>query len=129
MADLTFRIRDARKGDAAALGRLGALLVRMHHAWDPQRFFTWKEPIEPGYGRFLESETVNPNAVLVVTEGENAEGTTVVLGYAWGRLEQRDWAELLDVHGKLHDIVVDPDNRRVGLGTALVREVARGTLG
>ncbi len=46
-----------------------------------------------------------------------------VLGYAYGRLEPRDWNELLDACGKLHDLYVDEDARGHGAASALVEAV------
>lgn len=120
-----FHIREARADDVTALGRLAAMLARLHHAWDPQRFFALPEPIEAGYGRFLASEIHNPKAVVLVAVQSTSEGTERVLGYVWARLEPRNWNELLDAHGKLHDVAVDPDARQHGVGRALVRTVAQ----
>ena len=116
-------LRDAVPTDAPALGRLAAELARMHHAWDPARFFALREPIEPGYGRFLAGETTRAEAVVLLAVRNDPQHGERVLGYAWGRLERRDWAELLDAHGKLHDIVVAPEARGLGVGPALVRAV------
>jgi hypothetical protein len=33
-------IREATAADAAALGRLGAALTRLHYGWDRERFIT-----------------------------------------------------------------------------------------
>lgn len=44
-------IRPARRADLPALARLGAALVRQHHAMDPRRFFL-EEPLEEGYAWF-----------------------------------------------------------------------------
>ena len=38
-----------------------------------------------------------------------------MIGYAYGRLEERDWNALPDVHGALHDILVDESARRHGV--------------
>jgi ribosomal protein S18 acetylase RimI-like enzyme len=43
-------IRRATRADVPALGRLGALLVRTHHAFDAERFFDASPGTEQGYG-------------------------------------------------------------------------------
>jgi len=49
----TIVIRPATPADAPAMGRLGALLVRTHHDFDPQRFIAAGERTAEGYGSYL----------------------------------------------------------------------------
>jgi ribosomal protein S18 acetylase RimI-like enzyme len=112
-------IREARRADLAALARLGALLVRQHHAMDPRRFFL-EEPLEEGYAWWLGKELRNPRAVvLAAVEGGR------LLGYAYGRLEPRDWAVLRDRSGVGLDLFVDPVARGRGLGRGLTEALCR----
>jgi hypothetical protein len=46
-------IRRAQERDLPALGRLGALLVCQHHAFDPARFLAPDDRVEEGYAWFL----------------------------------------------------------------------------
>jgi hypothetical protein len=46
-------VRPARPDDVPALGRLGALMVTTHHAFDPKRFIAAGSHTEEGYGSFL----------------------------------------------------------------------------
>lgn len=115
--DLT--VRPARPEDAEVLGRMGAALARHHHAIDPARFML-PEDLESGYAWWLGKELAEPRAVVVVAESEGR-----IVGYAYGRLEGRDWNLLLDRHAALHDVWVDPDARARGAGGALVDAVVR----
>ncbi|APR81327.1 Histone acetyltransferase HPA2 [Minicystis rosea] len=110
-------IRPAARADMPAVARLAAKLVRFHHALDPHRFMCM-EPLEPGYERWLTRELGDPEAVIVVAEREG-----VVIGYAYGRVEERNWNALLDAHGALHDVFVDEAARARGVGEALVESV------
>ena len=65
-ADPPFVIRRATEGDAPALGRLGALLMRVHYGFDPQRFLPPGSNPEAGYGRFLRSQLRDDEVVVFV---------------------------------------------------------------
>ncbi len=93
----------------------------MHHELDPQRFLHLPNP-EPGYGRYLGGELKSDGVVLIVAE---RTVDAAVVGYAYARLEERSYNELLDACGKLHDVYVDEGARGQGLGEQLVREVSR----
>jgi len=112
-------VRDATREDIPAVARLAAELVRYHHRLDPSRFLL-VEPIEEGYAHFLASELRNARVVVLAAE-ETA--TRAIVGYAYGRLEPRDWNMLLEAHGALHDVLVAPEARKRGLGERLVREM------
>lgn len=123
MSEATFTVRDMTKADLPAAARLAGKLVRMHHHLDPRRFLHLTNP-ESGYARYLAGELENEGVVLLVAERESREGVSTVVGYAYGRLEGRSYDELLDSCGKLHDVWVEEEARRAGMGEALVREMA-----
>lgn len=112
-------IRDATPDDVPALARLGAKLAREHHAMDPERFFLPEEPIEDGYAWWLGKERTNRSAVVLaaVLRGR-------VVGYAYGRIEPREWSSLRDRCGVGADLWVEPRARRSGVGAALVEALA-----
>jgi ribosomal protein S18 acetylase RimI-like enzyme len=112
-------IRLATPDDLPGIARLAAELVRYHHALDPDRYLL-VEPVEAGYARFLASEIKDPRVVLLAAEDE---GSREIVGYAYGRLEPRDWNMLLESHGALHDVLVAKGARKTGVGEALVREM------
>jgi ribosomal protein S18 acetylase RimI-like enzyme len=107
-------VRPARPEDLARVGVLAGQLLRQHHAFDALRFFMPERP-EDGYRWWLGKELANPNAIVLVAE----DGGEIV-GYAYARLEERDWNALLDVHGALHDVLVDERARRRGIAKMLV---------
>lgn len=111
-------IRPAIAQDADALGRMGAALAAQHHAFDAQRFML-PEGVELGYRHWLSQEAQKPEAVVCVAEHDGR-----VVGYAYGRLEERDWNALRDRCGVLHDIWVDAEARRLGTGRQLTEAVA-----
>lgn len=110
-----FVIRRATEGDVPALGRLGALLMRVHYGFDPQRFLPPGSNPEAGYGRFLRSQLREDDVVILVAErgGE-------VIGYVFAGLEPLSWKELRDACGFVHDVVVDESGRRLGVASALM---------
>ena len=108
-------IRPAVRVDLQSIGRLGALLVRMHHDFDPARFIAATPRTERGYASFLGSQLEEPNAVVLVAERDGE-----VLGYTYSGVEGFDYMSLRGPAGVLHDIVVDPAHRAQGIGRMLL---------
>jgi ribosomal protein S18 acetylase RimI-like enzyme len=113
-----FSIRPATAADASTLGRLGALLVRTHHDFDPKRFIPASPQTERGYGGFLRSQIEDPDVVVLVAEMDGQ-----VIGYAYGSNEGTDYMSLRGPAGVLHDIIVDPERRQRGAGRALLEAI------
>ena len=111
----TATIRPATPADLLAVGRLGALLVRTHHVFDPERFIAATPQTERAYASFLGSQLKEPNVVVLV-----AESGGEVLGYTYAALEGSDYMSLRGPAGVLYDIVVDRASRRQGLGRMLL---------
>lgn len=106
-------VRPAKASDADALGRMGAALVRQHHDFDAKRFML-PEDVEAGYRWWLSKEMKAKEAVVIVAERDGE-----VVGYVYGRVEERDWSSLRDRCGGLHDIWVDEPARGSGAGRLL----------
>lgn len=111
----TFTIRRATEGDAAALGRLGALLMRAHYGFDTKRFMAPGSNPEAGYEAFLASEMADDDVAVFV-----AERGGQVVGYVYAGLEPQSWKELREACGFIHDVAVVEGGRRAGIATALV---------
>jgi ribosomal protein S18 acetylase RimI-like enzyme len=82
---------------------------------DAARFFLPEEPMEEGYAAWLGKELANPRAVVLV-----AEASGEIIGYAYGRIEARDWNTLRDRCGVAVDLWVEPEARGAGTGARLV---------
>lgn len=119
-----FEVRPMTKADLPAAGRLAGKLVRMHYALDPKRYLYLASP-EAGYARYFAGELESDDVVLLVAQDRTKDAAEdgAIVGYAYGRLEERSYNELLDACGKLHDVLVDESARGHGIGEALVREV------
>jgi RimJ/RimL family protein N-acetyltransferase len=111
-------VRDALASDLPALARLGARLARMHHRLDPARFFV-TEDLEAGYAWWLGKERRSRKAVVLAAV-RGAPGRERAVGYAYGRLEPRDWNTLREACGVGIDLFVEPAERGRGTGRALV---------
>ena len=113
----TVEVRPATREDLPAVARLAGKLVRLHHAFDAKRFLL-VESVEAGYERFFGRELADPSTVILAAKIDAA-----VVGYAYGRMEERDWNNLLDACGAVHDIYVDETARRRGVARALMVEM------
>lgn len=108
-------IRPAAPADLPAIGRLGALLVRTHHDFDPQRFIAASPQTEHRYASFLGTQLDQPNIVILVAVRDSE-----VLGYTYAGVEGPDYMSLRGPAGALYDIVVDPAHRGHGVGRTLL---------
>ena len=111
-------IRPAVPADLPTLGRLGALMVRTHHDFDPRRFIAPTPYTERGYASFLGSQLRAEHVIVLVAE---QNGRTI--GYAYAGVEETDYMSLRGPAGVLYDILVDPASRRHGVGRQLLDAV------
>ena len=123
-ADVAIVVRPATEADVPVLGRLGALLMRVHADFDRQRFLAPGSSAEPGYGRFLGSQLASENDVVFV-----ATRADEIVGYVYAGVEPRSWKELRDVAGFVHDVLVLDEARGLGIGERLVEAAAEWLLG
>jgi ribosomal protein S18 acetylase RimI-like enzyme len=108
-------VRPATSADLPVLGRLGALLVSLHHEFDPNRFIRATPNTESAYGAFLAGELKRHRVIVLVAEGAGA-----ALGYAYAATEGTDYMALRGPAGVVYDLVVDPTRRREGIGRMLL---------
>lgn len=111
-------VRRCEERDLDAVSALAAKLVRFHHELDPERFLAPGERVREGYRWWLGKELESAETVIVV-----AANADTIAGYAYGRMQERDWMRLLDAHGALHDVWVEPELRGTGVAEGLVRAV------
>ena len=89
--------------------------MRTHHDFDPRRFIAATRQTESGYASFLGSQLEEPKVVVLVAVQDDQ-----VIGYTCAGVEGRDWMSLRGPAGVLHDIIVDPERRRYGVGRMLL---------
>ena len=110
-------IRLATPNDLPALGRLGALLMRTHYEFDPQRFMNARTDAAEGYAWFLGRQLKDQDVVIYVAEQDGE-----VFGYVYAGIEPISWKELRDECGFIHDVVIDERGRRTGAATTLIEK-------
>ncbi len=98
-----------------ALGRLGAALMRVHHAFDTRRFLPPGDHPEQGYGWFLGSQIDQDDIIVLVAEQDGD-----VVGYVFAGVEPLSWKELRDEAGFVHDLLITDAARHHGIGQALL---------
>lgn len=126
MAPVTCVVRSATRADLPRLGRLGAVLVEAHHAFDTRRFLPTRDRLPLDYAAFLLGELRDQDAVVLVAEIEGD-----VIGYAYATVEEHDHMALRGPAGVLQDLIVEADYRGRGVGNQLLAAamsalVARG---
>jgi ribosomal protein S18 acetylase RimI-like enzyme len=109
-------IRKAEPRDLDALGRLGAMLMRTHYAFDSKRFLAPREGSERGYASFLGGMLDSPDDCVFVAE----EGGSIA-GYVYAGLEPLSWKELRGPAGFIHDVAVAEEARKSGIGRQLMK--------
>lgn len=111
---MALQIRKATVRDLPKIAVLAGQLVRQHSAFDAKRFLFIENP-ESGYEWWFNKELQNKKALILCAKLDRE-----IVGYAYARLEPRDWNALLDAHGALHDILVAESARRQGVGKQLL---------
>ncbi|HEX8616412.1 MAG TPA: GNAT family N-acetyltransferase [Thermoanaerobaculia bacterium] len=108
-------IRPAERRDLEALGKLGAMLMRTHYDFDPQRFLAADSSAEEGYAWFLGRMIGSPDNHVFVADLDG-----VIAGYIYVALEPLSWKELRGPAGFVHDIAVAEDARGSGIASQLM---------
>lgn len=108
-------IRRATPADLPTIGRLGALLVKEHYDFDPQRFLPARPGTPEGYASFMSTQLEDPDSAVLIAD-DNGD----VVGYAYAAVEGYDYMALRGPAGVLHDIIVDPEHRGRGVGRLLL---------
>jgi ribosomal protein S18 acetylase RimI-like enzyme len=109
-------IRKAEPRDLEPLGRLGAMLMQTHYAFDSQRFLAPHPGVEQGYAAFLGGMIDSPDDCVFVADLDGH-----VVGYLFAALEPLSWKELRGPAGYIHDVAVEEGDRREGIATMLMQ--------
>ena len=110
-------IRRATPSDVDGIGRLGAQLLSVHYEFDHQRFMRPGDDAAGGYAWFLGTQLDEPDSLVLV-----AERAPEVIGYLYAGIEPRNWKELREEAGFVHDVLVIDEHRGAGVAEALMRE-------
>ena len=108
-------IRPATSADLPRLGRLGALLVEEHHAFDTRRFLPTRDRTPADYAAFLVRQLADASVIVLVADDHGD-----VIGYAYATIEGYDYMSLRGPAGVIQDVIVDPEFRGRGVGAMLL---------
>ena len=108
-------VRRATTADLSQIGHLGALLVKEHYDFDPQRFLAARPGTPSGYASFMGTQLEDQDKAILVADDHGS-----VIGYAYAAIEGYDYMALRGPAGVLHDIIVDPEHRGRGIGRLLL---------
>jgi ribosomal protein S18 acetylase RimI-like enzyme len=109
------QIRRATAEDIEPIARFGAMLLRVHYDFDPARFMEPGADAEAGYAWFLSTQLKRKDSLVLVAERDGR-----VVGYLYAGIEPRNWKELRERAGFVHDVLVDPAARGQGIAEALM---------
>jgi len=114
----SFRIRDGRRSDMAAIGAMWRALMAYHCSLDPR--FTVAPDAEQKYVRHAQEMIRSRNArVLVAEDTETGE----VVGYLMGEIQPRPPLAQPGQYGFISDIYVQEAWRQQGAGRALFEQI------
>ena len=122
------RIRPATPADVPAILPMVAALCAQHEAWDPERYGYLPGVVER-YRRWLPQRAADPRSVLLIAEDAGTErvverspgsGAIPLAGFLVGTVEANIPIYTLTEFGFIHDMWVDPAQRRRGIARALV---------
>jgi len=113
--DVVMIVRRATSADLPRIGRLGALLIEEHHDFDSRRFLAARDRTPVDYASFISTQLEDPDVAVLVAD-DNGD----VIGYAYAAVEGYDYMALRGPAGVLHDVIVDPEHRRRGVGRLLL---------
>jgi ribosomal protein S18 acetylase RimI-like enzyme len=108
-------IRPVAADDWSTIGELGEVLVRAHYGLDPSRFLHPSELRSEVYAAYLRRELERGDSTVNVADVDGR-----VVGFVFAGIEPESWMELRHQAGYIHDVVVDPSHRRLGIGRALI---------
>jgi ribosomal protein S18 acetylase RimI-like enzyme len=108
-------VRRATPADLPGIGRLGALLVKEHYDFDPQRFLAARPGTLESYASFISTQLEDEDKAVLVADDDGH-----LIGYAYAAVEGYDYMALRGPAGVLHDIIVDPEHRGRGVGRLLL---------
>jgi ribosomal protein S18 acetylase RimI-like enzyme len=116
----SFRIRDGRRMDTAAIGAMWRALMAHHRALDTR--FTLAPDAEQKYVRHVQEMIRSRNARALVAE---ALDTGELIGYLLGEIQSRPPLAQPGLYGFISDIYVQEAWRQRGVGRALFEEMRR----
>src|SRR5687768_3547473 len=99
LMDEQLRVRRATNADLPMLGKLGAMLMRTHYAFDHARFMSPGGQPEEDYARFLGTQLAERDVAIFVAERDGD-----LLGYIYVGIEPQSWKELREEAGFIHDV-------------------------
>ena len=121
VSDERFAIRAATPSDVEEIAELAVALGRLHVGFDPKRFgFTPfgrdSDEVRRTYVEFFADHVARADSALLVAVSDQAR----MVGYVFGRLEEKSFLDLSDAAGWIHDLYVDEGTRARGVGSRML---------
>ncbi|MCC6427422.1 MAG: GNAT family N-acetyltransferase [Phycisphaerales bacterium] len=108
-------IRPANSADVPAILPMVAAICSMHESWDPDRYAMLPDVIDR-YARWLPQRAADPRSILLLAEDDSSKPAGFLVGETLSNIPIYRLTE----YGFIHDMWVEPDVRKSGIGKALV---------
>ncbi|OBZ92057.1 hypothetical protein ADU59_28845 [Pararhizobium polonicum] len=113
--DESIVIQPSTYEDMIALGRFGVELMSLHHHWDNERFIAPDKTTPAAYAAYLAKQSARAEVIFLVAWHHDR-----AVGYSYAEMKGFDYMALCGPAGVVHDIFVEPSQRRLGIGGKLV---------
>ncbi|MBW4473021.1 MAG: GNAT family N-acetyltransferase [Stenomitos rutilans HA7619-LM2] len=117
------KIRLATPADVPAVLPMVAQICALHEAWDAAKYGFLPNPAQR-YERWLAEQATSDRSIFLVAECESpiSQQPGALVAFLVGTIETEIPIYRLQEYGFIHDLWVEPDERKAGLGRQLVEQ-------
>ncbi len=115
------QIRPATPTDVPAVLPMVTQICALHESWDAAKYGFLPNPAQR-YDRWLRAQATSDRSIFLVAERESSDAPGELVGFIIATIETEIPIYRLKDYGFIHDLWVEPDYRRLGVGRQLVEQ-------